>query len=91
MKIYSAFTLQRKVKPFPPSNGGKDCVYLLSIPPTIGGKVWVYLLPIPPIKDHFYIKYNVIERKRVRRDCVFLGLAGTQTGAIIYNYLPLST
>ena len=28
----------------------------------------------PPSRDHFYIIYNVNERKRVGRDWVFLGL-----------------
>ena len=56
--------------------------------PTNGGKEWFYNVPFPPSKnylslfivDHFYRKYNVIERKRVRRDCVFLGLAGLPLG-----------
>ena len=36
-------------------------------------------LPVNPT-NHFYIKYNVIERKRVGRDCVFLWLAGLPLG-----------
>ena len=55
----------KKIKPFLPCRGGKE---------------WVYLLPFPPSRNPFYMIYNVIERKRVGRDCVFLGLAGLPLG-----------
>ena len=41
---------------------------------------WEGLDILSIIKNHFYIVYNVNERKRVGRDWVFLGLAGLPLG-----------
>ena len=59
----------------PPRVGGNGTSQIHFLPPLVGFTGFSF----PPIY-HFYIKYNVIVRKRVRRDCVFLRLAGLPLG-----------
>ena len=66
----------------PPMVGRNGTSQIHSLPPMVGrnGFMMYHFLPVIFIGDHCSKKYNVIERKRVRRDCVFLGLAGLPLG-----------